>query len=230
MTETQYLDLSRPPFDINNRGRQTLTMTADAFGRKLPSVLVPPINFALVAPGVYRSGHPNKKNFPFLLGLSLKTIVYVESTAYRPDSQVFVDSCMISLHTFDLSSESNLFTAKGKKEVEDVVRLLLDKRNHPVLIHDDMGKSTVSLVCALIRRLQRWSLTGIFAEGDMFAGHAGGSEGTGIGEAGREVSQGFSLPQVKTQRRSLLTSNQFIAMFNPRKLGYEKAHAPDWID
>lgn len=40
-----------------------------------PPVLVPPINFALVAPGVYRSGHPNRRNFGFLARLGLKTVV-----------------------------------------------------------------------------------------------------------------------------------------------------------
>lgn len=164
-------------------------MTTDQPGQRAPSVLVPPINFALVAPGVYRSGHPNLKNFSFLLGLSLRTIIYLESTTYRPDSKAFTESCDIQLHTFDLSTESNLFTTEGKQEVENVMRLVLDRRNHPLLLHDDMGKSTVSLVCALIRRLQRWSLTGIFAEGDMFAGQAGGSEGSAVGEAGREVSR-----------------------------------------
>lgn len=41
------------------------------------AVLVPPLNFALVAPGIYRSGHPNKHNFPFMRKLGLKVIVYV---------------------------------------------------------------------------------------------------------------------------------------------------------
>ena len=56
-----------------------------------------------------------------------------------------------------------------------------------MLIHDDMGKSTTSFLISLIRRYQSWSLTGIYAEGDMYAGPAGGSEGDGIGEIGREV-------------------------------------------
>jgi tyrosine-protein phosphatase SIW14 len=37
--------------------------------------LVPPLNFAMVATGVYRSGHPNKQNFSFLRKLGLKTIM-----------------------------------------------------------------------------------------------------------------------------------------------------------
>ena len=40
-------------------------------------VMVPPLNFAMVAPGVYRSGHPNRQNFPFLIKLGLKSIMYI---------------------------------------------------------------------------------------------------------------------------------------------------------
>jgi hypothetical protein len=38
-------------------------------------IMVPPLNFAMCAPGIYRSGHPNKKNHPFLRKLGLKTIL-----------------------------------------------------------------------------------------------------------------------------------------------------------
>ena len=44
--------------------------------KHLPPV-VPPINFSLVAPGVYRSGHPNRKNFGFLCTLKFKGIMWV---------------------------------------------------------------------------------------------------------------------------------------------------------
>lgn len=47
------------------------------------AVLVPPLNFGLVAPGIYRSGHPNKHNFPFMRKLGLKVIVYVASSTNR---------------------------------------------------------------------------------------------------------------------------------------------------
>lgn len=35
--------------------------------------------------------------------------------------------------------------------------------------------------------MQGWSLTGVFAEGDLFGGPPGGAEGGGLSEAGREV-------------------------------------------
>ena len=45
--------------------------------------------------------------------------------------------------------------------------------------------------------MQGWSLTGVYAEGDMFSGPAGGAEGGGVGEAGREVSHSTSKVTVK---------------------------------
>ncbi|WRT65219.1 uncharacterized protein IL334_002162 [Kwoniella shivajii] len=175
-----------------------------------PLVVVPPINFSLVAPGIYRSGHPNKKNFSFLKRLNLKGIIYLEKVGdpYRQDSMDFVSSNEIKLYRFDLSKESELYTVQGEDRLEDLLGVLLDKRNHPLLIHDDTGKGTATLICSLIRRIQGWSLTGAFAEGDMFAGPAGGSEGVGLGQAGME----------------------FIAAFEPKKVKFDRTNKPDWVD
>ena len=40
-------------------------------------LLIPPLNFSMVDKGVYRSGYPTKKNFPFLAKLGLRSVVYV---------------------------------------------------------------------------------------------------------------------------------------------------------
>ncbi|WVR04259.1 hypothetical protein IAU60_001259 [Kwoniella sp. DSM 27419] len=174
-----------------------------------PAVLVPPINFSLVAPGIYRSGHPNRKNFPFLKRLNLRGIVYLEGTdPYRQDSMDFVEASQLKLYRYDLSKEADLHTQEGADRLSALLEILLDRRNHPLLVHDDTGKGTATLVCALIRRMQGWSLTGAFAEGDMFAGPAGGAEGVGLGQAGME----------------------FIAAFQPKKVKYEREHRPVWVD
>ncbi|WVQ83950.1 hypothetical protein IAT38_006095 [Cryptococcus sp. DSM 104549] len=174
-----------------------------------PSVVVPPINFSLVAPGIYRSGHPNRKNFPFLRRLHLRGIIYLEGTSpYRQDSMDFVESSNLTLYRFDFSKESDLYLPEGEERLRGLLRVLLDRRNHPILVHDDTGKGSCTLVCALIRRFQSWSLTGIFAEGDMFAGPAGGAEGVGLGEAGME----------------------FIAAFKPKMVDYDRDWRPDWVE
>lgn len=41
----------------------------------LSNLIVPPLNFDLVNAGLYRSGHPNERNFDFMKGLGLKSIV-----------------------------------------------------------------------------------------------------------------------------------------------------------
>jgi tyrosine-protein phosphatase SIW14 len=53
----------------------------------LSIVYIPPINFGMVSPGIYRSGFPNKvkklvaekkkKNFDFLKKIKIKTIIYM---------------------------------------------------------------------------------------------------------------------------------------------------------
>ena len=39
-------------------------------------LLVPPVNFAMVDKGMYRSGYPHDNNFPFLATLGLRSVVY----------------------------------------------------------------------------------------------------------------------------------------------------------
>ena len=39
------------------------------------ALVVPPLNFDMVAAGVYRSGHPNERNFEFMRRLGLRSIM-----------------------------------------------------------------------------------------------------------------------------------------------------------
>jgi Tyrosine phosphatase family len=44
-------------------------------GERGSSLYIPPLNFGIVDKGVYRSGYPNDRNFPFLKKLGLRAIV-----------------------------------------------------------------------------------------------------------------------------------------------------------
>ena len=61
-------------------------------------ILVPPLNFSIVQARIYRSGHPNKKNMPFLKKLQLKTIVYLCADDYAEDNVNFAKENGISIH------------------------------------------------------------------------------------------------------------------------------------
>src|SRR5690242_1563617 len=69
-------------FGINRIGLVILYILGHNFILKkitmeLNNILVPPLNFALVLPGIYRSGYPNPKNYPFLKSLGLTIIIYL---------------------------------------------------------------------------------------------------------------------------------------------------------
>jgi tyrosine-protein phosphatase SIW14 len=67
---------------------------------KTQSLLVPPLNFAMVNPGVYRAGHPNKKNFKFLKKLQLKSIIYLCPDDYTPEMIEFCEENNIKVFQY----------------------------------------------------------------------------------------------------------------------------------
>ncbi|KAK6503969.1 hypothetical protein TWF506_002186 [Arthrobotrys conoides] len=65
-----------------------------------PSVQIPPLSFALVSTGVYRSGCPMPLNFPFLSKLHLKSIIYLADQDLPTDLQRFVTENNIQVFHF----------------------------------------------------------------------------------------------------------------------------------
>ncbi|POM70911.1 Tyrosine phosphatase [Phytophthora palmivora] len=51
--------------------------------------LIPPLNFSMVASGVYRSGFPNRKNHAFLQQLGLKSVLYLCHQEHQPENVAF---------------------------------------------------------------------------------------------------------------------------------------------
>ncbi|CAG8569679.1 14673_t:CDS:2 [Funneliformis mosseae] len=123
-------------------------------------VMVPPLNFAMVAPGVYRSGHPNRKNYPFLIKLGLKSIIYLSSDDFNKELEQFVNEQFIQ----------EPFVEIEQKEISSALVKVLDVRNHPVLIHCNKGKHRIGCLVGCLRKLQKWSMTSIFDEYRRFAG------------------------------------------------------------
>ena len=146
------------------------------------------------------------------------------SDEYRPDGADFVSQHNLNLHHIDLSDDEELFTPSGKKRMYEALQIVLDTRNYPILVHDDTGKAAVTLLCALVRCYQNWALTAVFREGDMFAG-AGGSDDSGLGNAGKEVSHRGTPTKVghavhcgipaSNKQRLVRLDNSCLVMFTP---------------
>ncbi|KAF9426918.1 hypothetical protein BGZ94_005796 [Podila epigama] len=133
-------------------------------------VLVPPLNFALVAPGIYRSGHPNKHNFPFMRKLGLKVIVQMSEEPYAPDLVEFLERENIRRIHYKIEGNKEPFIEIDEQVISSALVNLLDARNHPMLIHCAKGKHRIGCLIGCLRKIQNWSMTSIFDEYRRFAG------------------------------------------------------------
>ncbi|KAL2941486.1 Tyrosine-protein phosphatase DSP3 [Bienertia sinuspersici] len=130
-------------------------------------ILTPPTNFSMVEDGLYRSGFPESVNFSFLETLNLKSIIYLCTEPYPEEHLKFLESQNIRLFQFGI---------EGTKETipEDVIyealRILIDVRNYPILIHCKRGKHRTGCLVGCLRKLQNWCLPSVFEEYQRFAG------------------------------------------------------------
>ncbi|KAG2236813.1 hypothetical protein INT48_006997 [Thamnidium elegans] len=161
--------------------------------------LVPPLNFAMIASGVYRSGHPNKQNFAFLRKLGLKTIMYFAMEDYPPEMQHFVEQEGIEVLHYKTEGNKEPFIEVNHEDISHALVKLLDKRSHPVLIHCLKGKHRIGCLVGCLRKIQRWSMTSIFDEYRKFAG------------------------------TKVLADQEFIETFNHDQVPYDYEHRPGWL-
>ncbi|CAN6608310.1 tyrosine-protein phosphatase-like protein Oca2p [Trichomonascus vanleenenianus] len=165
------------------------------------TLFVPPLNFALVAEGVYRSGHPLPINYPFLESLELKTIIYLGERSDEENEEYikWANSHGIKFLRFYAPSVKEPFVGNSPEAITSALQALLDTRNFPVLVHSNKGKHRVGVLVGVMRKvLQRWSLATIFDEYSRFA--------TGKGDADVE----------------------FIELFEP-ELTIDPNNAPEWL-
>ncbi|KAJ1822412.1 tyrosine-protein phosphatase siw14 [Coemansia sp. RSA 2599] len=133
-------------------------------------LIVPPLNFAMIAPGIYRSGFPNPRSHPFLLQLRLQTIIYVFDGDCQEYHTQFIQKNNIALKHFRVTANKEPFEEMDHELVARILAEVLDTRNHPVLIHCNRGIRRVGCLVGCIRKLQGWAMTAIFDEYQRFSG------------------------------------------------------------
>lgn len=110
----------------------------------------------------------------------------------------------ITFHHLPMESSQEPFLLKERDEqcqrlLTTALELMLDKRNHPILMHSNKGKHRIGVLVGLMRKiLQGWCLSGIFEEYEKFA----------MGKSEYDL--------------------EFIEMWQPR-LEYEEEHLPDFV-
>ncbi|XP_021890924.1 probable tyrosine-protein phosphatase At1g05000 [Carica papaya] len=111
-------------------------------------VLVPPPNFSMVDDGIYRSSFPQPSNFGFIRSLNLRSIVYLCTESYPDENLKFLESQNIRLFQFGIEGKTEPSLPTLRDAIMRALKVLIDVRNHPVLIHCKRGK--VSLSCTLL--------------------------------------------------------------------------------
>lgn len=88
---------------------------------RLPSLeqVIPPLNFAMVSPGVYRSGYPNTMNHSFLKSLKLKTLIYLCPENCNEANLAFCQENGIKIMQFGIQGNKEPFT-----DIPEPVRIL----------------------------------------------------------------------------------------------------------
>ncbi|WWC73742.1 uncharacterized protein I206_107714 [Kwoniella pini CBS 10737] len=163
-----------PNFSLNNlQQNQSLPLNSLYLPPPtLPNVeedLVPPENFSLVSKGVYRSGFPKKRNFEFMKTLRLKTVLTLVLEDYPEANLEWCQSQDIQFMQFGIPGNKEPFDNIPEDVICSALVAIMDKRNHPILIHCNKGKHRTGCLIGCIRRIQSWTLTSIFDEYRRFS-------------------------------------------------------------
>ncbi|KAL2549223.1 Tyrosine phosphatase family protein [Forsythia ovata] len=134
------------------------------------AVLLPPPNFAAVEDNsVYRSSFPQPSNFPFLRSLKLRSILYLCPEPYPEENLQFLQSNEVKLFQFGIDGTKEP-SAIPRSTITEALKVLIDVRNHPVLIHCKRGKHRTGCLVGCLRKMQNWCLPSILEEYKNFAG------------------------------------------------------------
>ncbi|GAA6005224.1 hypothetical protein JCM10207_002903 [Rhodosporidiobolus poonsookiae] len=157
--------LARPPSPATSVSSTAITdSAATATVASDDRVLIPPENFAMVSPGLYRSSFPRRANFGFLRSLGLKSVMTLVQDPYPEENLEFLRSEGIQFFQFGIPGNKEPFVSIPEEKLVEAMAVALDTRNLPMLIHCNKGKHRTGCVVGCIRRLQSWSLTAIFEE------------------------------------------------------------------
>ncbi|KAJ1513549.1 tyrosine-protein phosphatase required for protection against superoxide stress (By similarity) [Coelomomyces lativittatus] len=131
---------------------------------------IPPLNFGMIDEDLYRSGHPNELNFPFLEKLGLKTVVWLAPEEPNQRFSDFIEDQSIQLEHLGVASTVNAWDPVSEEIVLEALDVMLDKARYPLIIMCNLGRHRTGTVVGCFRKLQKWNLTSIFEEYRRYAG------------------------------------------------------------
>lgn len=123
-----------------------------------------PVNFAEVAPGIYRSSFPQQINFEHLVELKLNTILTLVSEEYSNEYLTFIGAEGITHIQIMIPPNKEAFDAIPLESMTKALSLVSDTRNHPILVHCNKGKHRTGCVIGCYRKMCDWTIDKVTAE------------------------------------------------------------------
>ncbi|CCF57849.1 hypothetical protein KAFR_0D02020 [Kazachstania africana CBS 2517] len=140
--------------------------------------IVPPLNFCPVERYLYRSGQPSPVNFPFLLNLNLKTIIWLANEEPQDSLLEFCDNYNISLQFAainpDGGEDDNPWDGLTEHSIINALKTIVNVSNYPLLVCCGMGRHRTGTVIGCLRRIMGWNLASVSEEYRRFTGSRGG--------------------------------------------------------
>lgn len=127
-------------------------------------ILILPENFTMVEPGVYRSAFPRTKNMSYLDYLKLKSVVSLVLEDYPSQLVEFYKKNNIELITLGVEGNKGAFKGIHLNTFLEVMKIVMNEKKRPLLIHCNKGKHRTGCVVGCIRRLRGWSISCIVDE------------------------------------------------------------------
>lgn len=158
-----------PPSDYPDQINTWSSTTDDKSQSDIPHDSTKPVNFAQVAPGVYRSSFPSSEHFPFLRTLNLRSVLTLVVDDYPQENRQFLEDEHIQFFQYGLNSTKDPSVVIHDDIVSSALAAILDERNHPMLIHCNKGKHRTGCVVGCLRKLQGWDQIAIFDEYRLYA-------------------------------------------------------------
>lgn len=152
---------------------ETGTVTPSSVRSVVPDRLnmrIPPLNYGAVIPGsIYRCSYPQPENYEFIKDLKIKSILTLVPEPIAPEYQNFMDSS--GVQHFRVHIRANKGEVRVDScEMQRALRLIMDRTNHPIMIHCNKGKHRTGCTVACFRRICGLDMDTIREEYHTYAG------------------------------------------------------------
>ena len=152
-----------------NASTDSKTMHMDSSNPPTPDGTGNPVNFQVIAPGLYRSSYPQYAHFEKLGNLKLKTVVTLVPEDLPLAYQKFISDSGINHYHIPILANKDPEVYTPDETVYRVLELMLDQSNYPMMIHCNKGKHRTGCMTASFRRVIGWTFEACIDEYERYS-------------------------------------------------------------